>query len=114
MARKDIASTGGVTSNTTWSNDLQVSTTSCALLGLFGSCKASTTQYVMIFDSDASVADGTAPSIHPIYVKGGDNFYIEIPVRGLEFENGVYVAYSSTNTTLTKSSSDCWFTGVTL
>ncbi len=114
MARKDIASTGGLVSNSTWDDELQISTTTCTLLGLFGSCKASTDQYVMVFDSASAVSDGTAPSIHPIYVKGGDNFYLETPVRGMNFSNGVYVAFSSTNSTLTKSTSDCWFTGVTI
>jgi hypothetical protein len=114
MARKDIANIGEVVSNSSWDDDLQISTTGCSLLGLFGSCKASSDQYVMVFDSDSSVSDGTSPTIHPIYIKGGDNFFIEFPVRGLRFSSGVYVAFSSTNTTLTKSSSDCWFTGVTV
>jgi hypothetical protein len=114
MARKDIAGTGGVVSNSTWDDDLQVRTTKCVLLGLFGSCKAGSDQYVMVFDSASAVSDGTAPDIHPIYIKGGDNFFIELPVRGMEFDSGVYVAFSSTNSTLTKSTSDCWFTGVTV
>jgi len=112
MARKDIADIGEVVSNTTWDDELQISLSGCSLLGLFGSCKASSDQYVMVFDSASAVSDGTAPSIHPIYVKAGDNFFLEVPVRGLRFTNGVYVAFSSTNTTLTKSSADCWFTGV--
>lgn len=114
MARKDIARTGNIKSNTTWSSDLQISPSAVTLVGLFGSCKASSDQYVMVFDSSSSVSDGTSPSIHPMYVKGGDNFYIEIPVRGMDFSNGVYVALSTTNNTLTKAGSDAWFTGVTV
>ena len=112
MPRKDIANLGNIKSNTTWDDDLLVKPTSGTLLGLFGACKAVTDEYVMIFDSSAAVSDGTAPTIHPIYIKGGDNFFLEVPVRGMEFSNGIYVAFSSTNTTLTKSSSDCWFTAI--
>ena len=114
MARTDIARTGNIKSNTTWSSELQVSPTATTLVGLFGSCKASSDQYVMIFDSSSSVSDGTSPSIHPMNVRGGDNFHIEIPVRGMDFENGVYVALSTTNSTLTKGSSDVWFTAITV
>lgn len=114
MSRKDVASVGQIKSNTTWSSDLQVATTGTVMLGLLGSNKSATNQYIMVFDSSSAVSNGTAPKIHPMHIVAEDNFYIEIPVRGMEFENGIYVANSSTNTTLTKGSADCWFTAVTI
>lgn len=114
MARKDIASVGRVVSSATWDDDLLVKSSAGTLIALMGSCKASTDQYVMVFNSASAVSDGTAPDIHPLFVKGGDNFYVEVPVRGMDFDTGIYVAFSSTNATLTKSSADCWFTAVTI
>jgi len=112
MLRKDIASVGQIKSNTTWDNDLLVSAVGTVMLGLLGSSKNSSDQYVMVFDSAAAVSNGTAPKIHPIFISALDNFYIEIPVRGMKFDNGIYIANSSTNTTLTIGSADCWFTAV--
>lgn len=114
MARKDIASVGKIKSNTTWDNDLLVSAVGTVMLGLLGSSKNVADQYIMVFDSASAVSDGTAPKIHPLYIAATDNFYIEIPVRGMEFANGIYIANSSTNTTLTLGSADCWFTAVTI
>jgi hypothetical protein len=112
MARKDIASVGQIKSNTTWDNDLLVSAVGTVMLGLLGSSKSAGSQYVMVFDSASAVSNGTAPKIHPIFIGSEDNFYIEIPVRGMEFLNGIYIANSSTDTTLTIGSADCWFTAV--
>ena len=114
MLRKDIANVGQIKSNTTWDNDLLVSAVGTVMLGLLGSSKNSADQYVMVFDSAAAVSNGTAPKIHPIFIAAEDNFYIEIPVRGMTFDNGIYVANSTTNTTLTLGSADCWFTAITI
>jgi len=112
MAREDINEVGRPISNTTWASDLQVRKGGGVMLGLLGNSKNSASQYVMIFDSASSVSNGTAPSVHPLKVSADDNFYMEIPVRGMNFDNGIYVANSTTNTTLTKGASDCWFTAV--
>ena len=112
MPREDINDVGTMVSNTTWDNDLIVRRGGGVMLGLLGSSKKTSAQWVMVFDSKTAVSDGTAPAIHPIFIAAEDNFYIEVPVRGMNFENGIYVANSTTDTTLTLGSADCWFTAV--
>ena len=104
-------SVGTRLSNSTWDNDLLVKSVAGVLLGFYGSNKGSD-QYVMLFDSASAASNGTAPSIHPIFVSGADNFYMEVPFRGMAFDNGPYIANSTTDTTLTIGSADCWFTVV--
>jgi hypothetical protein len=111
MAVRQLKSIGARLSNSTWDNDLLAKSVSGVLLGFYGSNKGSD-QYVMLFDSAASVSNGTAPSIHPIFISGADNFFMEVPVRGMHFTNGLYIANSTTDTTLTLGSADCWFTVV--
>ena len=112
MARQDINDIGRPISNTTWDNDLVVRKGGGLMLGLLGSSKKTSAQWVMVFDSSSAVSDGTSPAIHPIFISAENNFFMEIPVRGINFENGIYVANSTTNTTLTLGSADCWFTAV--
>ena len=112
MPREDINDVGRPISNTTWDNDLIVRRGGGVMLGLLGSSKNTSAQWVMVFDSKTAVSNGTAPAIHPIFIAAEDNFYMEIPVRGMNFENGIYISNSTTDTTLTQGSADCWFTAV--
>ena len=100
-------------SNSTWDNDLLAKPLGGVLLGFYGSNKGSD-QYIMLFDSGSAVSNGTAPSIHPLFVSGSANFFMEVPFRGMAFSNGLYIANSTTDTTLTLGSADCWFTVVML
>jgi|TARA_R100001530_G_scaffold32980_2_gene25917 hypothetical protein len=111
LSTRFVKNVGQRHSNSTWDNDLLVKPLGGVLLGLYGHNKGSD-QYVMLFDSTTAVSDGTSPSIHPIFISGSDNFFMEVPVRGMRFSNGLYVANSTTNTTLTIGSADCWFTVV--
>ena len=112
MAREDINDVGRPISNATWDNDLIVRRGGGVMLGLLGSSKNTSAQWVMVFDRKTAVSNGTAPAIHPIFIAAEDNFYMEIPVRGMNFENGIYISNSTTDTTLTQGAADCWFTAV--
>jgi hypothetical protein len=111
MPVRQTKESGRRLSNSTWDNDLLAKSVSGVLLGFYGSNKGSD-QYVMLFDRATAASNGDSPSIHPIFISGADNFFMEVPFRGMSFSNGLYIANSTTDTTLTIGSADCWFTVV--
>lgn len=61
------------------------------------------TAYLMVFDSATLPANGTVPRFTSLPVTTGQFGSIELDERGVVFENGVWVMFSSTPLVLTKS-----------
>lgn len=66
-------------------------------------------QYVLIFNSTTVPADGTAPTIMPIYVPPNSNASLDYGINGRSFSTGIAVCNSSTSSTKTIGSANCWF-----
>ena len=75
------------------------------LVGIQGFNNASDTRYVMLFDAPDCPADGTVPVV-VIKAAAGANFFMELPITGMPFQNGIALAVSTTPTTLTLSGTE--------
>jgi hypothetical protein len=77
---------------------------------VYVSSKAAAAGFVFIFDAAALPANGTLPDFPPIPIPAGPSF---VSADGLDrvMANGIVVAFSSTQATLTLATADCWFEG---
>jgi hypothetical protein len=76
------------------------------------STNTTATVYLLVFDTNAVPANGTAPTLPPIKMVGNQTASITVD-GGIRFTNGIVVGLSTTDTTFT--STNCgWFNAVYL
>lgn len=76
--------------------------------GLIGFNAKVSAQYIQVFDSDTTPADGAVPDFM-VLVQATSSFAFGFGELGYPFTNGVYICNSSTQQTKTIGSADCWF-----
>lgn len=81
------------------------------LMSLVGYSARTSSQFIQIFNSTTVPVDTSVP-IYTFTVQAGSNFSLDVPVTGIPFTTGITVCNSSTQTTKTIGSADCWFTAV--
>lgn len=90
-----------------YANSLIASATPASLAGITIYNSSASTQFIQFHDSATLPADTAAPKFF-IEVLSGSSRMIEF-LRPREFVNGIVVCNSSTATTKTIGSADCWF-----
>lgn len=78
------------------------------LFSLSGHNNLNSTQYIMIFKSDAVVANGEVP-FRQILVGANADYEFDLPIFGDHSHNGWYVCVSTTNLYKTLGEADCTF-----
>lgn len=75
--------------------------------------KGSGSHFIQIHDSSTVPDDGAVPEL--VFTSAAkDNFFIELPVDGMDFANGIYACASSTGPTKTLiGTDDIFFTAIT-
>ena len=73
---------------------MQIVKGSGILLSLFGHNKGSA-QFVQLFDVAAAPSNGDEP-LYAFKIAANDNFSVIVPLSGINFSYGLYVALSST------------------
>ena len=81
------------------------------LISLMGRNSSASDQYIQLFDSTTVPGNGTAP-IYFFTAFAGTDFSMDLPITGCPFSTGIAVCNSSTDTTKTLGSADCWFLAV--
>ena len=71
--------------------------------------QSGSTMYLMVFDSDAAVANGTVPTLTGVPVTTGQFGSVEL-TPGVTFIHGIYVTFSSTPLSLTKTVTNSSYT----
>lgn len=66
-------------------------------------------QYILVFDALALPANGTVPTMPALKVATDSNVAVYFGSVGRWFDRGIVLANSSTASTLTLGSADCWF-----
>lgn len=87
---------------------LQVATTRKVLLGLIGYNAKTSDQFIQVFNSASTPADGAAPDFM-LPVKASSGFTLDLGFHGIDCSAGIYICNSSTQQTKTIGSADCWF-----
>lgn len=89
---------------------LLVKTDSGIVYGISGYNSAAASQFIQLHDafSLGNAADGSIP-ITFFVVAAASNFSIDFGISGRSFSAGLLVCNSSTATTKTIGSADCWF-----
>lgn len=88
----------------------RVKATSGTLIGFSGYNSKSTAQFILIFDSNATITPAASSvPVAIISVAGLANFSYDPGHFGRRFEAGIWLANSSTANTLTIGSADVWF-----
>ena len=80
----------------------QVTAGPASLISLQGYNKAIAGRYIQVFDVTFQPADGSIP-VAVVKAPASSNFFLEVPVTGLPFHNGIRVCVSTTEETLTLS-----------
>lgn len=80
------------------------------LYGLIGFNAKASAQYILVFDSATTPAEGAAPDFM-VLAQATSVFALGFGELGYPFVNGCYVCNSSTQPTKTLGSADCWFNG---
>ena len=65
-------------------------------------------QWIMLFNSTAVPADGTAPVMFPLRVQGQSNFILDLDMIGRFFATGIAWSNSTTVSTKTLGAVDVW------
>lgn len=81
------------------------------LISLMGRNSSASDQYIQIFNTTSVPADGATP-IYFFTAFAGSDFSMDLPITGCPFSTGISVSNSSTDTTKTEGSADCWFLAV--
>lgn len=82
-----------------------------ALRAAFVSSKAAAAGFLFVYDLAALPANGTLPDFPPIPIPVGPAFVSLDLAEERAMANGVVLAFSSTQATLTIGTADCWFEG---
>lgn len=80
------------------------------LVALFG-YNSGGAQFVQIYDSATLPANAAVP-IATFAVAATSNFYLDVPMTGLDCGTGIVVGNSSTGPTKTIGSANCFFTAI--
>ena len=80
------------------------------LTAILGYNSKATTQFLQLHDLSAAPADGVVPVL-PLQLEAQKNFFIDLNDYGMRFSTGLYICNSSTATTKTIGSADCWING---
>jgi len=78
------------------------------LRSVFVSSKAAAAGFIFIFDSATLPANATLPDFPPVPIPAGPAFISVDIAEGRPMVNGIVVAFSSTQATLTLGTADCW------
>lgn len=80
-----------------------------SVLSLIGYNSHSENQFIQIHDSATLPSEGTVPAA-TIIAEKGNNFGLDVPICGMDFQNGIVVCNSTTGPTKTIGGSNCFFT----
>jgi hypothetical protein len=81
------------------------------LISLLGRNNSGSDQYIQLFDSTTVPSNGATP-VYFFTAFAGSDFSMDLPVTGCPFTTGIAVCNSSTDTTKTLGSANCWFLAV--
>lgn len=95
--------------STTYSNYMIAKAGSGTVFALIGYNSRPENQFIQIHDSPTLPADGAIPAV-TIIAEAGNNFGLDVPVTGMNFQNGITVCNSSTGNIKTIGAADCFFT----
>lgn len=89
-----------------------ISASPAVFIGCFGYNSKGSSQFIQIHDSASDPANTAIPKF-VIFVPPLSNFSLDLAgIKGVSFNNGIYLCNSSTVATKTIGSADCFFTGV--
>jgi hypothetical protein len=93
---------------TVYSSSLLVKQTSGILYSILGYNSGLSDQFIQVHDINYIPNDGAIPSVI-FRVPPQSNFSFDLGESGRGFANGIVICNSSTSTTKTLGSADCWF-----
>ncbi len=105
-----IPPSGVLKHSTVYAASLVVKAAPGTLVALFG-YNSGAAQWIQVYDSTTLPSNGAVP-IATFTVAATSNFYLDVPMTGLDCGTGIVVGNSSTGPTKTIGAADCFFTAI--